>query len=694
MAFAFSIALWDFADYNFRIAPTYQSAFWWSVVFPIAIPLSVPTLYFFVLALTEKKNLFDHWFSSVWVVGGTVILIFSGILAAIFDSQVTLGAMSWEVGPGSSLISLFTDNGLILWGAVTLLATLTIIISYAKRLYDPLKKNQLTIMFWGIIVSNLADIGSALLWYGGFQLPDWILSILAVGSAVSVPLLISIFAYAIIRFDMFAINTATAAEMIFETMSDGVLLLDASRRIVLVNNAARTLFGFTTNSALGMDIEQVLRFDRAWSQEAMMSTLIHQGRFADIEAVVIPSSIPVSLSGAFIDAQRGVSRGIVCIARDITERKRHEQAVRRELTKLQLIIESVGEGMLVVDNSHTVLLANERAREIISQKDLVGDSFFDIFSLVTEKNDSFDLRQKVNEVLVHNREYRIPFTDRLYLRINESKKMPITVTITALKLDHAAEGFIVMFEDVTREMEIDAAKSSFVSLAAHQLRTPSTAVNWGLEALEEDIIEKLTPDLQEMFRTIKRSALSMSDLITQFLNVSRIEMGRLTVNPENVLLSDIVSEVIEEQKMHSQLKSQKFAVKMSRDIPPLPLDRVLTKMIVQNLVSNAIKYTPEKGKISVILAYHNPVVELSVADTGIGIPKAQLSQLFSKLFRADNAVKSGIEGNGLGLYVVREIVRLADGNIACHSVEGKGSTFTVTIPLHGMKYKKGSVTLE
>lgn len=238
-------------------------------------------------------------------------------------------------------------------------------------------------------------------------------------------------------------------------------------------------------------------------------------------------------------------------------------------------------------------------------------------------------------------------------------------------------------------VKLNSAKE-FVSLAAHQLRTPITAIMWNLEIAEPELKGKVSKDIYESVLTSYQQADNMSNLVNQFLNVSRIDLGKFSVNPEPLDLASTLKEVLSEQEMVAKKKKQAFTVKVEKGIPIIPLDKVLIRIVLQNLISNAIKYTPEEGKVTITLKKQNQNALFTVKDSGIGIPEAQQKNLFNKLFRAQNAVSSGQEGNGLGLYIVKSIVQLMKGTIEFTSAENKGTTFTVEIPYKGMEKKEGT----
>jgi len=242
--------------------------------------------------------------------------------------------------------------------------------------------------------------------------------------------------------------------------------------------------------------------------------------------------------------------------------------------------------------------------------------------------------------------------------------------------------------DITKEDEIDRAKSEFVSLASHQLRTPLTSIKWNAEMLLSGNEDPLK-DRQRMFvQEISTNAERMNLLVNALLNVSRIELGTFSIDPVPTNLRSVIESLIRECESVIREKHLNIHTFFDETIPTINLDPKFTAIIIKNLLSNAIKYTPKNGKIECELKKEKENVSIRVTDTGIGIPKAQQSSIFKKLFRADNAKEIDTNGTGLGLYIVKSILDYSGGAIRFHSKIGEGSTFVVTLPLNGMQMKQ------
>jgi len=271
----------------------------------------------------------------------------------------------------------------------------------------------------------------------------------------------------------------------------------------------------------------------------------------------------------------------------------------------------------------------------------------------------------------------------LYVKRN-GKHLPVHLTVSPIMLDGEPIGTIQVIRDVTREQRIDRAKTEFVSLASHQLRTPLTAMRWYIELLLRGRMGPLASEQKSSLEEIYRVNLRLIELVGALLSVARIEIGTLTVAPVPSDVSQLARDVTVDLKPQISEKNLEFKEFFDPNIPVMPLDPDLTRIIFQNLLTNAVKYTPAGGKIGLRVELEKGHVLIKVSDTGYGVPKRQQKLLFTKLFRADNARRQDTDGTGLGLYIVQSIVENARGKIWFESEENKGTVFYVRLPLKGM----------
>jgi signal transduction histidine kinase len=241
-----------------------------------------------------------------------------------------------------------------------------------------------------------------------------------------------------------------------------------------------------------------------------------------------------------------------------------------------------------------------------------------------------------------------------------------------------------VIHDITKEKDIDRAKSEFVSLASHQLKTPLTSMRWLSESLLGPKADTLTENQRHYVSEIHDASRRMSEMVNDLLNVSRIELGTLAMRIEEFDAVELLRAVEGEQHHSAEQKHVAVNLICGENLPHLKADKSQVRMVMQNLISNAIKYTPENGTVEIELSLAGAgreVLFLRVTDTGIGIPKDQRDKVFNKMFRASNAQSQVPDGTGLGLYVIKTILEHAKGGVSFDTTEGKGSTFYASIPL-------------
>jgi signal transduction histidine kinase len=248
--------------------------------------------------------------------------------------------------------------------------------------------------------------------------------------------------------------------------------------------------------------------------------------------------------------------------------------------------------------------------------------------------------------------------------------------------------------DVTHEKEVDLEKTEFVSLASHQLKTPIGSISWNLEMLENGDYGDLTDTQKEIVSEMYLMSRRMNELVNSLLNVSRIELGVFIIEPEPVDFGKLCDEVLLELKPRIETKKHEVLKTYTGNIQSIPADPKLLRIIFQNYLSNAVKYTQDHGKIEVKIVADSANVLVSVWNNGDPIPEKDKEKIFGKMFRASNAQAQDPDGNGLGLYLVKKIIENGGGKAWFESSKEKGTTFYISIPLTGMVRKEGTKKLD
>lgn len=403
-----------------------------------------------------------------------------------------------------------------------------------------------------------------------------------------------------------------------------------------------------------------------------------------------------------IDDLKDAKNMILKIANNTEEERKK---TLEEKDKIDAILHSIGDGVFVVDKDLKVVVVNEVAAKMSGYKEeeILGAKYSDKLNFVFE--DTGKINSQFIDKAIETKLVQKMSNHTVLINKDGSK---IQVADSAAPLFDAERniiGCVVVFRNVTKEREVDRAKTEFVSLASHQLRTPLSAINWYSEMLLEGDAGKLNEDQRKYLEEVYKGNQRMVELVNSLLNVSRLELGTFVVEPEPINIIDLIKSSVSEIKPQVIIKKIKFEERYGDNLPMFNADSKLLRMIFQNLLSNAVKYTPDEGKVVIGIAVVDAedefggkiIAEKSIAvfvsDTGYGITLGQQDKIFSKLFRADNVREKDTEGTGLGLYIVKAIIDLSGGMIWFKSEEDKGTTFFFTLPIGGMKRKEGTKKL-
>ncbi|MEM6997888.1 MAG: ATP-binding protein [Patescibacteria group bacterium] len=357
-------------------------------------------------------------------------------------------------------------------------------------------------------------------------------------------------------------------------------------------------------------------------------------------------------------------------------------------------IASIADGFIVTDDQRRVVYTNESAAKLLNapiQEDLVGQDIEKILPVTDVDGNKLHAAHPVRYVIETKKSIVSSSSlSNYYYSYNGSSPIPVSVTISPIYMGDEFFGTVQVFQDSTWQQEIDRTRNEMVSFASHQLRTPLSAINWNSEALLKK--DSLAKKDRRTLNYIYESSKGMTELVNALLNVSRFELGTIELDVCDIDLPEIVAQICEDYERLASLKNVTLEITSRGSSMPLSGDKRFVKMLLDNLISNAVKYT-NQGVVGVYMdfsatedqvpfeAVTMPGVLISVSDSGIGIPEQQQSQIFQKLFRADNARQEDVSGTGLGLYLTSLIVREMSGHVWFESFEGKGATFSVFLPI-------------
>lgn len=376
--------------------------------------------------------------------------------------------------------------------------------------------------------------------------------------------------------------------------------------------------------------------------------------------------------------------------------KESEIVLKEERDKSSAIISSIGENLLVIDKNYNIVLMNAVAEKTVGlpANKVVGQDIRKIITVFKGNGLISDEDRPLEKVLKNGIPLNVNLDDDFYYQIFNGAKFPVTFISTPLIKQGDIIGAVLVFRNITGEKALDEAKSNFISIASHQLRTPLTSMRWFSEMLIGGDAGPLGEEQKHFVERIYQATDRMIDLVNLLLQIARVEAGRIKVESVPLSLKELTQSVAASLKSNLDQKLQTVKIITDPDpFPLIPLDQDIIWQVIQNLISNASRYSDKNKQILVSIVKREGIIEYSVEDQGIGIPIDQRGRLFEKFFRAENALKMVPEGSGLGLSLVKSLVEGWGGKIWFKSEEKKGTTFIFTIPAAGMASKEGDVKL-
>ncbi len=349
----------------------------------------------------------------------------------------------------------------------------------------------------------------------------------------------------------------------------------------------------------------------------------------------------------------------------------------REKNKTLAVIENFPEGLLFFNKENKLTSVNFKIQEIfgIKKKKLI---------LGKKTPDLLNKYPSFTPLIKFLGEDEVKTTHRKELELKKDLILEVSVIPVVSKQEKL--GTLVILRNITREKIVERLKSEFVSIAAHQLRTPLSSIKWVLKMILDGDLGSLTQEQRIFLEKTYKGNEKMIRLINDLLNVTKIEEGRIVYRLQEEDIIKIIKEVMDVFKEQSiiQNKNLKFEfIKPEEEKIIVQADREKLFLAFQNLIDNAFHYTPIGGNIKVVVKHlkDEGMVLTSIQDSGIGIPEEQQKRVFTRFFRATNTIKENVEGTGLGLFIAKNIIESHDGKIWFESKENQGSSFYFSLPV-------------
>lgn len=346
------------------------------------------------------------------------------------------------------------------------------------------------------------------------------------------------------------------------------------------------------------------------------------------------------------------------------------------------ILASIADGVVVTDESGTITLVNDAVRRVVrgTNRDLVGCPISEVF-----RGFSGQAQEAVQQAMIevterledHEQEAFVPVS----VKLAREKQVIQASLMRMVDEGQQSTGTVIVLRDVTHEQEIERAKNDIISIVAHELRTPMTSIKGYTDLMLQGAMGTLTEGQQHFLSIVKSNVNRLSQLISDLLDITRIEAGSVKLELVPLQLAEIVPEVCEGVAEAVEERGLTLNVDVTTPLPIVRADRNRIIQVLVNLLSNAYRYTPPGGSIQVSVRPLGNTVLVQIADTGIGIAKEDQRKVFERFYRVDHDLVKKESGTGLGLSIVKSLIELHGGRLWLESELGRGSTFSFALPL-------------
>jgi len=499
-------------------------------------------------------------------------------------------------------------------------------------------------------------------------------------------------------------------KIVFDTIQEGLILTNMQGEICLVNPRTEKLFGYSKNELIGQKIEILIpsedRNKHVKSRETYQSRPVNRQMGSGMTLYgqrKDGSNFPVEVSlNSFVDNEG--QRFVSALITDIHIRKKAQDEVLRINENLEQI----------VSDRTRELYESKQLFESISKHFPTGAIYILNLDFKIDYADGMEfVRLNVNPLKLVNEDY-VDYNNenrrKLLVLLNTLiengavaattiEKLGEYYTVNASLLKDTSgrlSRILVVENNITQQKKTEEAlqknieeqrrlnllKSRFVSFASHEFRTPLTTMNSSADLIRR-YLERSEPEkIQKHINRIQHSVVYMTSLLNDFLSLDKIDSGVINVNWQQISLNKLFDECLEEV---SGLKNERQTVRLLSEIDIIESDPFILKSILINLISNGLKYSGEEGCVEACARIVNDQIKLVISDNGMGIPKNELQNLFTRFFRASNAQE--IKGTGLGLHIVSRHVEMLGGKVSCFSEEGKGTEFSIFLPQNYSNHK-------
>ena len=449
-----------------------------------------------------------------------------------------------------------------------------------------------------------------------------------------------------------------------------------------------TLIDFSNQERLPETPMEILLY-LAHPDEASVRLMTKEGAVAELEDT---KRAILNLLEDARESEVKITAQAAELTKALEDARAYARSAEEERTLYHQLISSIGEGVIVIGSDGLIKLVNDVTLSLINaeREDIIGKD--PVIALHLRDRERNELPPEYWDALL--------LTEKtLTLPILTSTRKDGTVlyasSIAAPIINEQTKerkGIIITFRNISEDFALDEARTNFISTASHQLRTPLTTIRWFIEMLQSGDAGQLTPGQKQYLTQIDEGIERMINLVNFLLRTARVETSRVSIVPKPINIYDAIRSCVHE--IQPRLDNKKQTVSIAGDeLPLIPLDEDYVREVFLTLLMNAQLYGAPNDTIYVQIEKGEHFAEVHVTDHGMGISTEERKRVFDKFFRSEKAIVTSPDGSGLGLSLVRMLVSDWGGNIWFESEEGKGATFSVSIPLMGMQARPGEVTL-
>ena len=349
----------------------------------------------------------------------------------------------------------------------------------------------------------------------------------------------------------------------------------------------------------------------------------------------------------------------------------------------EAVLNNVNEAILMIDDAGLVQFANEAAQGLLgfqTAEEMAGKHYVAILGLQKAGGEPLAIKNQPWHIVIQTSErFSSDPADPLYATTRDGRKMPIMLSLTPLLRQERIVGGSVIFHELKPRVVQDAP-IDFISLASHQLRTPLTVANLHVDMLLAGHMGAVSPEQRKVLEEISFYHQKLNQVLVEFLVASRVELGTFSVDLKPLDIAAKVEEVIRDFTPEFKHKNLTLKKDFAENLPLAFADAQIVRIVVHNVLSNAIKFGKAKGIVEIAIKAKRDRIIVAVKDDGVGIAPEDQAKIFDKMFRGENVGHNRTSGVGFGLYIVKSLLALCEGEITFESKENKGTTFYLSFP--------------